>query len=156
MAAAGISALITRAADALGYEYEDEFVTTAVNRGVDSPRELLNAYELYINGIDLDKCFAGTAEHEPLYRDVAKATLRGDWNTTRALLEQIKTPDVRGLRAVVTAFLRSALVKSEPGPKADALASCLTGMGTAFEDGLAFGVTTGLLYKVCKCLNGGK
>lgn len=148
--------LIQRAADALGYEYEDAFVSTAVNRGVDSPRELLNAYELYINGIDLDKCFAGTSEHEPLYRDVAKAALRGDWNATRRLLEQIKTPDVRGLRAVITAFLRSELVKSEPGPRADALAACLTGMGTAFEDGLAFGVTTGLLYKVCRHLSGGK
>ena len=148
--------LIRRAADALGYEYEDDFVTTAVSRGVDSPRELLNAYELYINGIDLDKCFAGTERHEPMYAEVAKAVLRGDWNHTRALLDQIKTPDVRGLRAVITAFLRRDLVKSEPGPRADALAACLLGMGVAYEDGLAYGVTTGVLYKVCRHLSGGK
>lgn len=154
----GVEILTTRAADALSRKWtaaDDEFVAYMDKAKVNSPRMILMAFEKYVGGCRLQDCVS-SVEHEPLYKDVAKAVLNGDWNTTRGYLEQIKTPDVRGLRAVVTAFLGNALVRSEPGPKADALATCLMGMGVAYEDGLAYQMTKAALYKCTRHLAGGK
>lgn len=154
----GIEILVTRACDALSRKWtaaDDEFVAYMALCKVNSPRAILMSYEKYVGGVNL-KDTVSESSHEPLYAEVAKAVLRGDWNATRGMLEQIKTPDVRGLRAVVTAFLGNALVRSEPGPKADALATCLMGMGVAYEDGLAYAQTKGALYKVCRQISGGK
>ena len=152
MAAAGISALITRAADALGYEYEPDFVTEALRRGVDSPRELLNAYELYINGIDLDKCFSGTLAEEPLYKEVVKSVLAADWKRCAKLLSKIPVADFRALRTMTSTYIRYELLREPEGARADALATCLTGLGQNFEDSIGYAVMTAMFYKCCRHL----
>lgn len=155
MAEAQIVELIRKASDALEVEYDDVFVKYAAKRSSNwSARELLNAYEMYKSGTSLEKSFSVTSPHEPLYADIAKATLRGDWIVVSSMLAQIKTPDIRGLRAVISAFLRGALIKSEPGARADAIATCLMGMGSPFDDGTAYALTTACLYKCCRHLGG--
>lgn len=155
MAEVQIIELIQRASEALGIEYDDRFVVYAANRSSNwSARELLNAYEMYKAGTPLEQSFSVTSAHEPLYAEIAKAVLRGDWERTSQMLQQLKTPDIRGLRAVVSAFLRGALLKEPMGGRADVIATCLMGMGNPYEDGLAVAVTYAALYKVTRHLGG--
>lgn len=130
----------------------DEITAFLVRVGVTSPREVLGVIDQYISGVKLEQCVHG-AEHEPLYKDVCGAVLRGDWAKCSGLLAQIKTADSRGLTSVLSAFLRSELVRTPLGPKADSLATCLVGIDqTGFQDGTAYGAVTGLLYKTAKAL----
>ena len=117
-----------------------------------APREILGVLDLYLAGTPLEEAIH-QSEHEPLYKDVAGAILRGDWAKASATLTQIKTADSRAMTAVVSAFLRSEILKHPAGPKADALAACLVGIDhTGFADGTAYGAVTGLFYKTCRAL----
>lgn len=159
MAVKQIIELIKRASEQMGVPYDDGFVIAAVNRTKDrwSPRELLMAYEKFVAGTSLAHCFSGTSTHEPLYEDVAKAVVRGDWEATRAMLEQIRTADFRGLQSVLSAFLGYALVKLPIGAKADAISGCLISLGNAgFADGVAYQALKGALYRCSKAINQSK
>lgn len=159
MAEVQIIELIERASEQMGVPYNDGFVVTAVNRTKDrwSPRELLMAYEKFVAGTPLTHCFSGTSTHEPLYEDVAKAVVRGDWEATRAMLEQIRTADYKGLQSVLSAFLGYALVKLPIGAKADAISGCLISLGNAgFADGVAYQALKGALYRCSKAINQSK
>lgn len=124
--------------------------------GVTSPREILGVLDQVNAGVPLDQAIHG-AEHEPLYKDICGAVLRGNWDKTAGLLSQVKTADSRGLISVLSAFLRGELLKNPVGAKADALATCLVGIDqTGFADGVAYGSVTGLLYKTAKALGGNK
>jgi len=120
--------------------------------GITSPREILGVLDQYLSGVPLEEAVHGS-EHEPLYGEVAKAVLSGNWTKTSGLLKQIKTADYRAMVAVVSAKLKWALLDSEPGPRADGLAACLVGVGNAsFADGVAYGSLVGLLYKTAKVM----
>jgi hypothetical protein len=156
MAEVQVIELIQRASDFLKVPYKDEFVVVAVNANIQSPRVLLQSYEKYVSGVPLKDCFTSAA-HQPIFKDIALAVIRGDWNESRNLLGQIQTADTKPLRSIVSGFLRSALLKTEQGPKADALATCLVGMSqSSFEDGLSWGACCGLLYKTAKAISGAK
>ena len=121
--------------------------------GVNSPREILGVLDQYLSGVPLEEAVHGS-EHEPLYPEIAKAVLSGNWSKTAGLLKKIPTADYRAMVAVVSAKLRWALLDSEPGPRADGLAACLVGMGNvSFADGVAYGSLVGLLYKTAKVLS---
>lgn len=154
------SELLRRAASEMGVEYNDDFImaATARSKGDDwSPRELLMAYEKFVAGTPLTHCFSGTSTHEPLYEDVAKAVVRGDWEATRAMLEQIRTADFKGLQSALSAFLGYALVKLPIGAKADAISGCLISLGNAgFADGVAYQALKGALYRCSKAINQSK
>lgn len=121
-------------------------------KGITAPREILGILDQHLSGVPLEECIHG-AEHEPLYKDIGGAVLRGDWSKTSSLLSQIKTADARGMISVVSAFLRSEILKNPVGPRADALATCLVGVDSlGFADGTAYGAVVGLLYKTCKAL----
>jgi hypothetical protein len=123
-----------------------------LKNGITSPREILGVVDQLLAGVPFEQAVHG-AEHEPLYKDVCGAILKGNWPKASELLAQIKTADSRGLISVLSAFFRSELVKCPIGPRADALAVCLVGMDqTGFADGVAYGAVTGLLYKCCKAL----
>lgn len=127
-----------------------EFVDYLVSAGVGSPREILMAYEKWSSGIPLKECLT-SAEHEPMYSEVARATLQGDWNKTRSLLKEIKTADSRGLQSVVAAFFGSALLECGVGVKADALSGCLLAIGQqTFQDGIAYQTLRAALYRMAK------
>lgn len=124
-----------------------------LKQGIQCPREILGVLDQMLAGIPFEEAVHG-AEHEPLYRDICGAVLKGNWPKASELLAQIKTADSRGLISVLSAFFRSELVKCPIGPRADALAVCLVGMDqTGFADGVAYGAVTGLLYKACRVLS---
>jgi DNA polymerase-3 subunit gamma/tau len=150
-----IRALVQRAAENTKSTQDTAaFITHVVRSRVGSPGEILAAWELYSSGTPLADCITA-ASYNADYRDIASAVLRGDWNVTRGMLEKIPLSDSRGLRAMVSGYLRSALLKSEAGAKADALSSCMVGLGSVqFEDGVAHAVLCSLLYKCCKQLGG--
>lgn len=154
---AGMSTLLDAADAALGMKHplRADFVAYLLRAKVNSPRDVLMAYEKLYAGTPLAECVSG-AEHEPLYAEVARAVVAGNWNAVRDKLSQIKTADVRGLRAVVSAFLRTELLRETMGPKADAISACLMGMGQSYEDGLAYSATTAAFYRCCKAIAGGK
>ncbi len=146
----GIDILINRAG--IGSGERAEIGKFLWDKHIQSPREILGIVDQYKAGVPLEKAVHG-AEHEPLYKDVAGAVLRGDWTKASAALSQIKTGDSRGLIAITSAFFRAELLKTPVGGRADALAACLVGMDqTGFADGVAYGAVTGLLYKACKVL----
>ena len=124
-------------------------------RNIRAPREVLGVLDQVLAGVPLEEISVGT-EHEPLYKDIAGAVLSGNWTKASGLLAQVKTADSRGLTSVLSAFLRSDLLKAPIGPRADAIATCLVGIDqTGFQDGTAYGAVTGLLYKTAKLLSGG-
>ena len=107
---------------------------------------------MHLAGTPLEEAIHG-AEHEPLYKDIAGAVLRGDWTKASGLLSQVKTADSRGLIGITSAFLRGELLKCPVGVKADSLATCLVGLDSlGYADGVAYGAVTGLLYKCAKSL----
>jgi hypothetical protein len=141
--------LINRASNKLDIAYDSNFVEYASSNNFCAPRVLLQAYEKYVSGIPLDKCFASSV-HEPLYRDVAASVVRGDWGKCSKLLLQIPVADSRALRAMVSSFFRTALLKQEAGTKSDAIADCLLNLGTPFEDGIAYSTTVAAFYTACR------
>jgi len=144
---------IPSAHDAAASESAAKFAQWFYDRGITSPREILGVLDQHFAGVPLEQAVHG-AEHEPLYKDICGATLRGDWAKTSSLLAQVKTADSRGLVSVLSAFLRGELIKNPIGAKADALAACLVGIDqTGFQDGVAYGAVTGLLYKTAKALS---
>lgn len=152
----GEKALVHRNPDGVWQPKTDEAVEWLFKKNIRHPREFLGVLDQFFSGVPLEQCVHG-AEHEPLYKDVCGAVLRGDWAKASGFLAQIKTADSRGLTSVLSAFLRSEILKNPVGPKADSLAACLVGIDqTGFQDGTAYGAVTGLIYKTCKAIGGGR
>ena len=152
-----ITDLVSRATKGrLTATQELEAAEYLINNGIASPREILGVLDQYLAGVPLEECSFGEP-HEPLYKDVAGAVLRGDWSKASQLLSKIPTADSRGMVGITSAFLRNELLKNPIGPRADALAACLVGLDqTGFADGVAYGAVIGLLYKAAKVLGGSK
>lgn len=152
---ADVSELVGRVLAPLALSGEQTKIVDFLGKNkVFCPREILGVTEQYLAGVSLEETLHD-ASHEPLYKDVAAAVFNGNWPKAAGLLEQIKTADYRGMIAMVSAYLGGALLKESVGPKADALATCLVGLGTSnFADGVAYAATKGLLYKCAKAIGG--
>jgi hypothetical protein len=134
----------------------DDAADFLLKHGVTSPREVLGVLDQWFSGVPLEEAVHGS-EHEPLYGEVSKAVLSGNWTKTAGLLKQIPTPDFRAMVAVVSAKLSWALLDEQVGSRADAISSCLTGMAvTAYQDGVSYGSLRGLLYKACRAIQKGE
>ena len=133
----------------------DEAAEFLYKKEVTSPREVLGCLDQWFSGVPLLEVVHKSI-HEPLYNEVSTAVLSGNWLKTAGLLKQIKTPDFRAMVAVVSAKLSWALLDESVGPRADALATCLTGISnTQYQDGVAYGSLRGILYKTCRALSRG-
>jgi hypothetical protein len=131
---------------------KDSVGTFLWKHGVTAPREVLGVLDLYLAGTPIEEAIHGS-EHEPLYTELSSAVLSGNWTKSSEILKQIKTGDYRAMVAVVSAKLSWALLDSDFGPRADALATCVVGLGTQqFADGVAYASLKGLLYKACSKL----
>lgn len=136
---------------------DHELVDYLVKSGVTAPRQILMAVEKRLAGAEVADCVTREAAYEPLYKEVAQEVIRGNWDATRALLEQIKTTDYKGLQAVLGAYMGSALLKLPIGPRADAISGCLISLGNAgFADGVAYQALKGALYRCSKAINQSK
>lgn len=154
---ADLAAVVANAAASrLSDEQGQAFVEFLFKNGVTAPREILGVLDQHLSGVPLDQCIHG-AENEPLYKEVAAAVFKGDWPKTAGLLQQIPTADYRGMVAMVSAYLSSALLKEPVGSRADALSTCLVGLGNSnFADGIAYASAKALFYKTAKVLGGSK
>ena len=125
-------------------------------KNIRQPREILGVLDQWFSGVPLEEAIHGS-EHEPLYPEIATAVLSGNWTKTAGLLKKVPTADYRAMVAVVSAKLSWALLDSDFGPRADALATCLVGLGNSgFADGVAYSCLKVLLYKASKALSGVK
>ena len=132
----------------------DEAAEFLYKKEVTSPREVLGCLDQWFSGVPLAEVVHNSI-HEPLYADVARAVLRGDWTKATGFLGKIKTGDSRAMTSVVAAFLGSALLQENIGPRADALATCLVGLSNnQFVDGIAYAATKAYLYKTCRAISG--
>ena len=121
-------------------------------KDITSPREILGVLDQYLAGVPLEEAIHGS-EHEPLYPEIATSVLAGNWNKTSGLLKQIKTADYRAMVAVVSAKMSWALLDENFGPRADAIATCLVGLGVnQFADGVAYSSLKALLYKCARTI----
>jgi len=146
---------IPSAHDAAASESAAKFAQWFYDRGITSPREILGVLDQHFAGVPLEQAVHG-AEHEPLYPEIATAVLSGNWNKTSGLLKQIKTADYRAMVAVVSAKMSWALLEEGFGPRGDAIATCLVGLGVnQFADGVAYSSLKALLYKCCRAIGGG-
>jgi replication-associated recombination protein RarA len=147
-----IQELVTRTAPTLDAAEIAQFLA---KRRVQSPREVLGACDLRLAGTPLEECVFGQ-DHKVEYRDVAKAVVAGDWDTARDRLALLKTPDTHGLRAVLAAYLKYALIQTPIGPRARALSGCLLSMTQVFEDGVSFAATAAACYRCCEAIGQAK
>jgi hypothetical protein len=123
-----------------------------LKHGVTSPREILGVLDQLLAGVPFEQAVHGS-EHEPIYSEISNAVLSGNWTRTSGLLKQIKTADYRAMVSVVSAKLSWALLDESVGPRGDAIATCLVGLGAnQFADGVAYSSLKALLYKCCKAL----
>lgn len=130
-----------------------DLVSAIVGAEITSPGVILQVVEKYKQGLPPAECVTGLAVgHEPLYKDVAKAVLSGNWTRVAGMLEQIRTADARGLRQVLASLMSYALLQEGIGPRADAISGCLLGLATynSYEDGIAYAATRAALYRCCK------
>jgi DNA polymerase III gamma/tau subunit len=90
-------------------------IIDAVNHaGLTSGREILNACDRWIAGMKpADAVSAPGNESNPLYADIAKVVLSGNWPKAQETLSQIKTADAKGLRSVLAAFMRSKMLRGD-------------------------------------------
>lgn len=150
-----VRALVQRASENTSAQLDtSSFISLMVKSEIGSAGEILAAWELYASGIPLAGCFTSAAYNAD-YREIAQATLRGDWEKTRTLLANVATGDSRGLRTIVAGYLRSELLRTSSCPRLDAVATCIAGLGNSnFEQGLDHSVLCSLLYKTCRQLGG--
>jgi replication-associated recombination protein RarA len=132
----------------------DEAAEFLCEKDVTSPREIFGCLDQWFSGVPLAEVVHKSI-HEPLYADIARVVLTGNWAKTAELLGKVKTADSRAMTSVVSAFLGSALLREGMGVKADALATCLAGLSNnQFVDGIAYAATKAYLYKTCKAISG--
>lgn len=139
--------------DADQSERAAKFAKKLYERDIRSPREILGVMDQILAGVPFEQAVHGN-KHEPMYPELSTAVLSGNWTKASGILKQIKTADYRAMVAVVSAKLSWALLDEDFGPKADALATCLVGLGVnQFADGVAYSSLKALLYKCTRTLS---
>lgn len=141
-----VASLVSAAEQHLGFSSSYSFATLLCREGVRSPREILMAFEKFASGMPPEQSILRT-EESPEYLDIARAVWKGDWGKTSQLLKELKSADVRGLRAVVAGYGKKILLDGGN----PVIADCLTGLAQyqVYEDGIALAITTGTLFKIC-------
>lgn len=156
-----ISKLVINAAIAAGPpkvtmpgSYGEKFIGEVVRVGLTNPREILYAFDKYVSGVSLDEAIHLPAESDPVYTDIAKMAVHGDWLGASVALKLLKTADVKGLKSVLSWFFRTSLLDSPTGVKADATSEALIRLGnlSSFEDGVTHGAIVGIVYTYCRKL----
>lgn len=143
-----IRTLIQNAAKETGSVSEAlNFIEEVFKKSLTNPREILYAWEKYAAGVPLEEAISPPPDADPVYTDIAKAAVRGDWAKTKLLLQGMKSADTKGLKSVLSWFFRSELLNSLDG-RADSLSEALIRLGNlnSFEDGVTFSAIVGILY----------
>jgi hypothetical protein len=155
LTADGVDTLVRRLSGQNVGQNCDSFVAEANRIGLTNPREILYSYDRYISGYTVEEAFTPSPEADPVYTDIAKFAVNGDWEKVRNSLTYLKTADVKGLKSVLGWFFRSALISKSYGAYADSLSETLIRLGNlnSFEDGVTYAAITAIIYNHCKKLN---
>lgn len=143
--------LMRRAYAAAACTREPAPLLSAMDRAdITSPRDIVMAVDQYASGLSADDA-VNMAEHEPLYADIAKAVLAGDWNRVQEQLRTVKSSDGKALRSVIAAFIKGVMLNDPPNKRTTILADALLSMAlyTSYEDGIAYSLTVAVLLKTC-------
>jgi replication-associated recombination protein RarA len=149
--------LVAKALKAANSDKEPTAIIVALGGAeINSPRSIVMAVEQYAAGM-LPEDAVQSTEHEPLYADIAKAVLSGNWTKVQEQLRTVKSADGRGIRAVLAAFIKSELLRDGSGTRTTTLADCALALVQyqSYEDGLAFSALVAWCYKTCMKLKGG-
>ena len=128
--------------------YVGKFVKAVLQNNLTSPRDILYAWDKYVSGVPLDEAINPPPENNPVYTEIAKYAVKGDWVRTKSALQSLKSADVKGLKSVLCWFFKSELLNGSLDSESDAVAEALIRMGnlSAFEDGVTLAALTGILY----------
>jgi hypothetical protein len=130
--------------------YANRFIDKIVEIGLTNTREILYSYEKYISGVPLEEAIVPPPDQNPMYTDIAKFAVKGDWLKTRILLQKTKVSDAKGLKSVVSGFFRSNLTNGYGNDDACAEALIRLGNLASYEDGVLFGGLVGIIYTYSK------
>lgn len=108
--------LVAKAAAHIGCASYLPFEQEAIRRSLNSPRPLLNAFELYAKGMSAAEAVnSQTQAYAPLHKDIAMAVVYGDWNNDREIWGgKVKVKAVRTLLSE----LEEAFKKKKPADDA--------------------------------------
>lgn len=141
-------ALVDRALKASGSDRRWDAILHSVEQAdITSPRDVIMAVERYTAGLSADDAVQAT-DSDPVLAEIAKATLTGKWAKVAPLLKGLKAADVKGLRQVLSAFLRNGLLNDTGYNKsADALKKLA--LYSSYEAGVDLGAVVGIIYDYC-------
>lgn len=154
----GVAKLVSNAAKKVGVADDTtELVEAILKRGIKSPRLILNALDLWIEGAAANEAVGGaSAEFKEDW--IVPCLTHGDWERLRQQLGKM-TPDVaRDLRFSVASYLTVMLIKSEAGPRASALANCIDKLMSVdrLADFMQVPATSSAFYQICAALKAAK
>ncbi len=127
------------------------FIDLVHMRGVTSPGIILNAFELFVSGIDPDKALQSIDSEVDTLR-ICQALLRGEWGPIRSELEKATAADSRVIRSSVLGYLRGVLISKHPSVEAKLIASAIQDIGqTGFVDEAAIpAIVAASLWRACR------
>lgn len=95
-----------------------------------APGLLLQALEKYAAGSSASEATAGADSGSVDNFRICKAVTSGNWNNVKTLLKDVKSDDVRLIRATVSGWLRGFLVRENSPSRCEAAASSMLELST--------------------------
>lgn len=138
--------LVARTFVAAGGEGEADDILSAIQEAnITAPRTIVMAVEKFVSGLPPEEAVQ-CAELDPQLAVIAKAVLSTtNWNTVSPLLKTLKPADAKGLRQVISAFVRQHMFGYLHSPKKAELLRKLA-LYSSYEAGTDFGALVGVLY----------
>jgi replication-associated recombination protein RarA len=122
---------------------------------VQSPGFILNAVEAYVNGASATSAVKSVGQYADV-EAICHSLTRGDWDAIRKETSEATPDDLRGIRAQVAGYLRRALEKSIPGPRASEFAKAIRLLASVdtYTDAAQGPATVAALYELCQLYSG--
>lgn len=156
-----ITLLVVRAMNVCRVEGKDPnaLLSALAEAGVRSPRDILMAVERFISGMSAKEAVQVVDDIRPDFLAIAKATAAGNWNKVRTLLPAVKATDALALRGMAASYLKTMLLDSDSGPRAQVYAKAIA-VAFRYTEGFSAGTTwpgtVAWLYEVCELIAAAK
>lgn len=133
----------------------EKIIDKILETQIQSSGLVLNAVENYLTGMsakDAVESVGFGADTLAICRSLEK----GDWDVIRKEIKEATNDDLRGIRAQVSGYLRRALEKAIPGPRANEFARAIKKVATvdSFTDATSGPATVAALYELCQIFAG--
>ena len=145
----GVALLVYRGLSYLGAKSDktEEFIKTLVRENITTGRAILMATERFAGGMDPLGAVFGTSD-APEAITIARATVKGDWNTVRTTLSKATIEEALAIRMVVANYLKAMLLGSQtPRWIPDAI---LELSNITFDNPLGLSELSARLYIICR------